>query len=216
MARIVPVLVSVAFASLAACATPGPVTPVEVVEAQAAALRDGDLASAHALLTPKARMVAPQWPRASVLTAPLDPGEVSRTARWEEAGTTLLLERAAGGWRIKSGVLGLMRAGTPEEALTSFSMAILSRDYRALLGLLPDRERPSWTADRLAGALDVPDVRARWVELAKAVRAQAPSLTWIDRARVRASVGGSTIVLVREGGGWKVFDVLPGSDYIPH
>lgn len=215
MTRIVPVLVF-ALSALAACASAGPVTPVEVVEAQATALRDGDLATAHGLLSPAARVTAPQWPRASALTAPLDPGEVSRTARWETGGTTLSLERTGSGWRITGGVLGLMRAGTPEEALTSFALAVLSRDYRALLGLLPDRERPAWTADGLAAVLDAPAVRPAWVGLAKALRGDAAQLTWIDRARVRARIGESTIVLVREDGGWKVFDVLPATVYTPH
>lgn len=215
MARIVPVLTTASL-TLVACATQGPRSPVEVVEAQADAIREGDLATAHGLLTPAAQVEAPQWPRASVLSAPLDPGEVGRTARWGEGASALALERTANGWRITTGVLGLMRAGTPEEALTSFALAVLSRDYRALLGLLPDRERPAWTADGLAAALDAPGIRPQWVTLATEIRGDAAQLTWIDRGRVRARVGDSTIVLVREDGGWKVFDVLPASVYTPH
>ena len=197
----------------AACASSAPVTPVEVVEAQAAAIRAGDLALAHALMTPEARVVAPQWPRAGELADTVDAVEVSRSARWERPGGALVLERAASGWQIRAGVLGLMRAGTPEEALTSFALAILSRDYRALLNLLPERDRPAWTAERLAGAFDTPATRARWVALAQGLRSGSPPLTWIDRARVRAVVGESTVILVREDGGWKVFDVLPASVY---
>ncbi|PKN58415.1 MAG: hypothetical protein CVU56_05995 [Deltaproteobacteria bacterium HGW-Deltaproteobacteria-14] len=196
-----------------ACASSAPVTPVEVVDAQVAAIRAGDLAQAHALLTPEARVVAPQWPRAADVAAPVDAVELSRSARWERAGGALVLERAASGWQIRAGVLGLMRAGTPEEALTSFALAILSRDYRALLNLLPQRDRPMWTADRLAAAFDAPATRARWIALAQGLRGGPAPLTWIDRARVRAAVGESTVVLVREDGGWKVFDVLPASVY---
>lgn len=212
MRSIPPALLTCALL-LPACASTGPVTPVEVVEAQGAAIRGGDLAAAHALLTPEAQAIAPPWPPAARLAAPLDTTEASRTARWDGAGGPLVLERGPGGWQIRAGVLGLMRAGTPEEALTSFALVLLSHDYRALLGLLPERERPAWTAERLAAVFDHPAARARWVALAQILRANGSVLTWTDRTRVRASVGEATVILVREDSGWKVFDVLPATVY---
>jgi len=170
---------------------------------------------AYVLLTQRSQAIAPHWPLAELVAAPLDAVEVARTARWVADGEPLVVERGAQGWRVRSGVLGLMRADTPEEALASFATALVSRDYAALLRLVPEAERASWSVDRLHEVFEDPRVRPRWLALAQALRTEAVVLSWLDRARVRARVGAATVALIREPTGWKVFDVSPASDYTP-
>ena len=177
--------------------------------AQADAIRRGDFATAAGLLSPSALAAAHPWPDAHAVPPELAANETWRGARWDGAGGPLALERGREGWRITEGVLGLMRATTPEQALSSFALAVLSRDYRALLGLMPERDRAAWSSERLAAVFGAHGLEAKWTALAQGLRAGGSKLTWVDRAQVRASLEGTTIVLVREDSGWKIFDVLP-------
>lgn len=205
---------SVGAVVMAACGTvASPSSPAEVVDAQAAALARSDLAAAHALLTREAKALAPLWPPRERVVAVVDAVEVGRVARWSGGSEPLVVERTADGWRLRGGVLGLLRADTPEEALRSFGAALASSDYAAILHLIPESERGSWSVERLHDVFEAPAVRPRWVALAETLRGDGVDVTWLDPSRVSARVAGVTVSLVREAGGWKVFDVTPATDY---
>ncbi len=201
-------------AMLPGCATGPATTPAEVVEAHLAALQRGDLAAAHALLEPRERARAPRLVGGAWAAAATGAQEVSRTAVWPGEGEELTVVRGAQGWQIAAGVLGLFVAQTPEQALATLARAIMARDYEALLALVPRAERAEWTATELAAVLDVEPLRGHWVALAQALSGGGYDLMWIDRARVRVALGEAAVVtLVREGNGWRVFDVAPSALY---
>ncbi|MCB9736261.1 MAG: hypothetical protein H6745_27050 [Deltaproteobacteria bacterium] len=205
---------SVAFA-LAACASTTPSTPVEVVEAQVLAAREGDQRAAWELLTPEARAVAPHAAPPSVLPPPGTAVETERVARWQggpEGGIELV--RGAAGWQVRAGVLGLMRAETPEAALLAFARAVGSRDFDALVGLIPAASRARWTPASLARALDETGSWPSWVALAEAIRAGSGGISARTGDHGVAIFGETTVTLVREGQAWKVFDLAPASVYI--
>jgi hypothetical protein len=153
---------------------------------------------------------------------PVGPAEErARQARWTGAdGPPVLVVRGPAGWRIRSGVLGLTRASTPQEALDTFARALAARDYGTLLGLLPAAERRHWSAARLADVLDAGPRAGAWAALAAALGASAASLSWLDeglraRAVITVGRGQTTILLVREEQAWKILDVLPATTYTP-
>ena len=217
-------LVGCICAASGACASGGERSPSEVTRAQIAWLEAGDEGAALALLTPEARVKAPMWPARGELPSPESVVESERTALW--AGERELeLVRTASGWAIRRGVLSLFRADSPEGALAAFGRALEAGDVGLMLGLLPEESRRLQHAGRLAAAIAAR--AAAWRELGRAIA--AGRVVWGERAAERAeavvtvSEGADTrppaarerrLVLVREATGWKVFDVLPWSEYI--
>ena len=191
-------------------------TPTDVVRAQCAAIIAGDELAAAALLTPEARRRAPLWPAPGDVPDASGVVEAGRLARWD-GERPLELVRVASGWQIRSGVLGLARADTPERALEAFARGILARDWELVAGLLPADAR------RQAGPAHV----ARWIgEGARGERWRRLALALGDRrfrldesrGQIEAHVAGlepaaPTVVLAREPDGWKVFDVRPRVEY---
>lgn len=207
-------LLGAAFA-MSACASSSPTSPVEVVEAHVEAARAGDQRAAWALMTAEARAVAALPPPRARLPPAGTAVEVERVARWREGPEgSIELVRGAAGWQLRAGVLGLMRAETPEAALLAFARAVGSRDFDALLGLMPASSRARWTAATLGRALDEAGTWARWVALAEAIRAGGGELSARTGDQGRATYGDTTVTLVREGQAWKVFDLAPASAYI--
>lgn len=205
---------------LAGCPGVAPVSPAEVAAAQAAALARSDVAEAARWLSEDAVRQAVPWPAPEGV--PAGPArERAREARWTGAeGPPVVVVRGQAGWRIRSGVLGLTRASTPQEALETFARALAARDYGTLLGLLPEAERRHWTAARLAAVLDAGPRAAAWAALATALAAAPPSLSWLDeglraRAVMEVGEGKTTILLIREEQAWKILDVLPTTTYTP-
>ena len=212
-----------AFLILPACpATVIPTSPAEVVAAHLGASSDGERQKASRWLSLEARQRGYRWPEPKDLPRGT-PREVRRNALWGLAsGRRLEVQRESGGWKIRSGILGLDAADTPQQALSIFARAIESRDYGGLIRLMPEAERPRWTAKDLAAVLDKPALRAAWAALAAAIRAnQGPvEVVWVvpgRRARISVSVNGHTaqVELIEQGAAWKVLDVAPRRLYTP-
>lgn len=188
--------------------------PAEVVRAHVEAVRKGDERAALGWLSPEAQARAP------IVGAPMDApdptsvAEVGRSATWE-GGRELLLVRTAEGWRIRRGVLSLFSADSPEGAMSSLARAIEARDLQRVIDLVPSGSRglvdPSQLGALIAG-------HPAWGALARAII--GGHVGWVARERERAeavvAVGGQEhrLVLVREDGGWKVFDVMPRTSYL--
>lgn len=195
----------------------GPRAPAEIVRAQIAALEAGDERGAARWLTPEAQARAPLWPAADRLPAATSIVEVGRSARWD-GDEPVEVSREIGGWRIRAGVLGLARAESPERALDAFGRALVARDWAMVLELMPGSARAGWSEATLGAALSSGTRPARWRVLGEALGAQRYAVTSRDAQRVtaRVTLGDrfAEVVVGRDGGGWKVFDVTPRSEYI--
>lgn len=211
-------------ALIPACASGAELSPSALTRAQIAALEAGDEGAARALLTPEARVRAPLFPERGALPDAGSVVERERTAIWV-GERELELVRTPDGWAIRRGVLALFRADSAEGALAAFGRALGVRDVGLLLGLMPEASRRLHQASRLEASLALRE--GAWRELGRAIAAQR--LEWAlrgpERAEVVVTVGEADdprppaerarrVVLVREAGGWKVFDVLPWSEYI--
>jgi len=217
-------------------------TPTDVTRSQIERLEVGDEGAAGALLSPEARVRAPQWPARADLPTGASVVEVERTARWEgtreltrdggqavagSPGFAILakareleLVRTGSGWGIRRGVLALFAVDSADGALSAFGRALEARDIGLVLALLPEESRrlllPGTFEDAFAAR------EAAWRELGRAIGAQR--VTWAthdgDRAEAVVTVGDGKgtderhLMLVREVTGWKVFDVQPWSGYI--
>lgn len=191
-------------------------TPTDVVRAQCVALVSGDELAAAALLTPEARRRAPLWPAPADVPDASSVVERGRVARWD-GERPLELERVASGWQIRSGVLGLARADTPESALEAFARGVLARDWELVARLLPADARRQADPAHVAGWIGEGARGARWRRLAVALGDKHFRLEE-SRGQIEARVAGleptvPTVVLVREPDGWKVFDVRPRVEY---
>jgi len=208
----------------AGCATqpPGPRAPTEVVRAQIDALERGDEARAASWLTADAQARAPLWPPLSSLPAATSVAEVGRSAVWrgpQGDDAAIVVVRGPRGWQITEGVLGLSHADSPERALDTFGRALVARDWTMVLELLPSDMKAAWSTDRLAQELSRGWRAARWKQLGEALVAARYTMQERTADRARASVkldsGAVTeVAVMREGAGWKVFDVTPRSEYI--
>jgi hypothetical protein len=203
----------------AGCAGTAPLAPADVTRAQIERLTASDEAGAAALLTPKVRVKAPQWPAPADLPSAGSVAEVERTAMW--AGTRELeLVRMQGGWAIRRGVLALFRVDSAEGALAAFGRALEARDTGLVLALMPEESRRLLSPAAFGKAFAARE--AAWRELGRAIGAQrvAWAVRDVERAEAVVTVGEGKaaaeqrVVLVREAGGWKVFDVQPWSGYI--
>ena len=203
-------VVLVATAALAGslgCAGAMPGTPVQVATAQREAIRVGDLRQASSLLTPSAIAQARPWPQLGNLPDG-SADETARLATWQFAdGRRLTLQRDAAGWRVKVGVLGLMGQDTPGAALRSFGLALEAADIVTLQRFIPIAERQGLGVDVLSKFFASAEGRA--------LRAAAPAFQAWDQPlaaaatdnRVIARFDGGEVELIREGQGWKVYDV---------
>ncbi|MFT7581378.1 MAG: hypothetical protein ACI9MR_003054 [Myxococcota bacterium] len=203
-------------ASVTACATVrAPDSPRDVVLAQHAALLHHDVAAATALLTPEAAERAPTWPAPRSLPATESFHETRRVARWTDAvgKEVTAVERGADGWQIRTGVLALLRATTPQEALATFARAVVNRDYDALLRLIPQQSGVAWTPAELAQVLGDSEVGRALEALAIAIQTESGPLDRVSATRAEAKIGASTIILRADADGWKVFDLLPADVY---
>jgi len=186
------------------------------VRAQITALEAGDEGAAARWLTPDAQARAALWPTPEARPSLASVAEVARVARWSDP-EVIELVRGRAGWQIRRGVLGLAHADSPERALLSFGRAIIVGDWAMVLDLVPAELRGSWTAERLGAALSSGRRAERWRALADALTASRYTLGRADGERVVARVdgaGATEVVVVRDGAGWKVFDVLPRNEYI--
>jgi len=200
------------------CAATTPRSPGEVTRAQIVRLEAGDEAGAALLLTPEARVRAPQWPARAELPGVGSVAETERTAMWSGA-RELELVRTGEGWSIRRGVLALFRLDSAEGALTAFGRALDARDVELVSALMPEESRRLLTPGAFERAFAARE--AAWRELGRAIGAKR--VTWIardgDRAEAVVAVsagaaGERRVTLVREANGWKVFDVQPWSEYI--
>ncbi len=189
------------------CATARPTSPVEVAAAWADAQRLGDRAAASRLEAPGAGAgLAQARPAAGAAV------EVSRRAVWQSNQHELAVTGAGLARRLESGVLGLSRATTPDEALALLGRALVAGDFGLLLELLPAAERPRWDAERLAARVASAD---GWGELGRALVSAAVVAEWDGSARAKARVGVTVVHLEREEEGWKVVDLTPRDAYAP-
>ena len=200
------------------CAAAAPVTPVEVTAAHLAAARRLDLQAAASLLEPVERARGREWPAPPPrLRSDVAPVEVGREASWRlpDSGA-LVLWRDAAGYQIRAGVLGLTRASTPRQALSTLARAITARDYGLLLSLLPASERARWSSERLAQALELPEVRAAWEQLALDLVAVDPEPAWLDEGtHLWVQARDVVVYLGREDDGWKILDLRPPARFTP-
>jgi len=206
-------MIALTFACAGAPPLASSMLPEEVVEAQVRSLHDGDELGAYLTLTEEARARAHRWPLRDELPEVGSAREARRTASWPGGERALTLERGAEGWRIRDGVLGLLRARTPEEALRTLARAILSSDWDTLLTLMPERQRAGWSPSRLGERLSAEPLRSRWIALAQAIRDAPPAVVRVGEDRAIWEVDGTRVVLVSEGAAWKVFDVTPAKVY---
>jgi hypothetical protein len=110
---------------------------------------------------------------------------------------------------ITAGVLGLTRASDPGEAAQLFSRAWREQDFGLILSLLPNSERPAWTAESLSRALRAPERIGAIGALAEQLRAGG-SPVWLEpgvRALIETPAG--SLLAIAEDDGWKVADLRP-------
>ncbi len=198
-----------------------PVSPVDVVDAQARALRAGDLARASLLLASSARKRALHWP--SVETIPAGRAtEVERRAQWRvKQGQRVTLVRDAGGWRIlgASAIKQLFVASSPRRALRIFAYGISHGHYDLVLSLMPRSERARWSRMGLQRVLRHRLVAPAWRRLAEQLRAGAFRIRWLEKGKrcvaMLMTPIKTQISLQRETDGWRVVDVRPIKTYSP-
>ena len=204
-------------AFLWACPATVPVSPAEVVDAQARALRAGDLARASSLLALSARRRGLGWP--SSLSVPQAQAvETERRARWRT--TRLSLVRRGKGWKLigLQALRQLFVASSPERALRIFAHGVIHGHYGLLVRMMPASERPHWTGVRLRHALQDPKVSAVWRRLAQKVGAKEYRIRWTVKGKlcvVRIPSLKAEMVLRLEAKGWKILDVRPARTYSP-
>jgi hypothetical protein len=142
--------------------------------------------------------------------------DLARVAAWDEPESLEVARRSDGtGWQIRSGVLASFAALSPEACLERLIEAIATRDASLLKTLVPEELEATISPRELESALLLPS----WSKLSRALAAR--ELRWLsrgsERAEVEVEVGDEahTLVLVREGNVWKVFDVRPWKGYLP-
>jgi hypothetical protein len=131
-------------------------------------------------------------------------GEAIRTAPFEERalvdlagpeGTrTVVLVRENGALRVASGILGVPSLDTPERAIAALHRALVRELEQGVGGVLAEPERSAWVEERSryrdgTAEPDSLDVRIDG-----------------DRAHTITPLG-DEIVLVREGGDWRVLSL---------
>ncbi|MCB9728349.1 MAG: hypothetical protein H6744_04540 [Deltaproteobacteria bacterium] len=185
--------------------------PSQTVDAWRAAAAGHDAEMGRELIVPGSGL----WPEAPSEPAAAGPGsapaatELRSEARWHlDRGRVLVVERSGGAALIASGVLGLTRASEPLEAAVLFARAWRQRDFGLMLSLLPAEERPSWTADLLAQALDTPERAAALTRLCDEIGSGERTLSWLeDERKAWLRMPHGDLLAVEEEDGWKVGDL---------
>ena len=208
--------------SLTACAsTQQNLSPQEVLDAYATALREGRTADAYALLSAEAKKEIPyeSFQRivrenpdevkeiARSLASPASPPRVTAVVT-APSGEALLLVYEGGAWRVDGSAIDLYGQSTPEAALQAFVRAFRNRRYDVLLRFIPDAEREGLGVAELKRAWEGGE-RAELERLVSAVETALPTARLEvtgDRATMAFGAAG-TVELVREKGVWKVEDL---------
>lgn len=208
----------IALAALAGCGA-APTGPEASLRELAAAMRRGDAAASHALMSARYRervslaeleRLFREQPEEILATAAAleQPLAIEEEARAEVGpGETILLERVEGRWRVVSDVLDYYGRGTPRETVRSFVRAIEHRRYDVVLALLPAAERERLSEEGLRAQWEGPG-REEVERLVSALREgldAGPIQETGDRA-VMPYGDRFRVVLVREAGLWCVED----------
>jgi hypothetical protein len=211
-----------ALLALTACASTQPnLSPQEVLDSYATALREGRTADAYALLSAEAKKEIPyeSFQRivrenpdevkeiARSLASPTSPPRVTAVVT-APSGEVLLLVYEGGAWRVDGSAIDLYGQSTPEAALQAFVRAFRNRRYDVLLRFIPDAEREGLGVAELKRAWEGGE-RAELERLVSAVETALPTARLEvtgDRATMAFGAAG-TVELVREKGVWKVEDL---------
>jgi hypothetical protein len=196
--------------------------PAATVAAFGAALGRGDLRGAYGLTSAEFQRRTPFEAFAAGLAAGGEAAALGRRLADEAPAipprvevTLALGERVplvleAGGWRIDGPIDEVWGQGTPRAALRTFVRALDARRYDIVLRLVPDRYRGALSVERLRlyWEGEHKDEHRAFLERVRAA-GTAPLSEAGDEARLSLAPGGE-LVLVREGGAWKIED--PGGE----
>lgn len=179
-----------------------PEGPSATREALARALARGDHQTIAALRQRPASgtevWASPTQPELEALGEAVRTGPMEERALVELAGPegprTVVLVREDGALRVASGVLGVPSLDTPERAIAALHRALVRELEQGVGSLLAEPERSAWLEERSRYR----DGTAEPESLD--VRIQG------DRARTVTPLG-DEIVLVREGGDWRVLTI---------
>jgi hypothetical protein len=216
-------LLALLLASLAlgcAAGTPAPKTPNETLRAYAAALEQGRVEDAYAMLSDEAkrdtsleafrRMVkeSPGEVReiARALARPASPPLVTATIS-TPGGESLLMTYESGQWKVDGSAIDLYAQTTPRLAVTAFVRAFERRRWDVLMRFVPDSKKPGLDPKRLKEAWEGAQ-KQEMDRLVQAVKSALPTASFEevgDRATMPFGAVG-TVQLVREHGAWKIED----------
>ncbi|HEY8432414.1 MAG TPA: hypothetical protein VIL20_28780 [Sandaracinaceae bacterium] len=194
-------------------------TPEGTVAAFAAALRDGRIADAYALMSEsyRRRVSYEEFERYfrdypdEVRETARALGERSGRAEQEAVveygeGETLRLTREGGQWRVSTDVVDFYDQSTPRAALRSFVRAMERGRYDVVLRLVPEADREGMTPERMREAWEG-EGREEVERLVATLRASLDNpieevgdratMHYGDRFRVQ---------FVREDGVWRIED----------
>ncbi|MBN1609934.1 MAG: hypothetical protein JW940_25120 [Polyangiaceae bacterium] len=199
-----------------------PATPREALVSYAAALEEGRIEDAYALLSEDAkreltfdafrRMVLenPEGMRdiAEQLTRPSGPPQVTATVT-TPGGQTLLLVYENGQWRVDASAIDLYSQADPKRAISSFIRAFDHRRYDILLRFVPDDERQGLGEAQLREAWEG-EQQQQMQQTVRALEAALPTAE-VEQLGERATMAfgaAGTVQLVREHGEWKIEDIV--------
>ncbi len=192
--------------------------PREVLSDYAAALDEGRVSDAYALLSDEAKKSLPYdaFQRmvqenadevrqvSKSLLRPSGPPRVTATVV-APSGESLLLVYEDGAWRVDGSAIDLYGQGSPKAALSSFVRAFENQRWDVLMRFVPESEREGLDAKKLE-TFWTGDQKEELQRLTQALKAALPTarLEVIgDRATLAYGAGG-TIELLLEGGRWKI------------
>ena len=190
-----------------------------MLDGYAAALREGRVRDAYAMLSEDAKKTMPfeAFDRmlkenpdevkaiAVALARPSGASLVTATVT-APTGETLLLVYEDGRWRVDGSAIDLYSQASPEAAVASFVRAFENKRYDVLLRFVPDREKADGLDKKLLEKAFSSEQKEEMERLTQALKAALPSAKFEkvgDRATMSYGAGGS-VELVDEGGVWKI------------
>jgi hypothetical protein len=199
-----------------------PATPREALQSYAAALREGRVDDAYAMLSDDARheltfeafkrmvLENPEGMRdiAEQLTRPSGPPQVTATVT-TPGGQALLLVYEDGRWRVDASAIDLYSQADPKRAVASFVRAFDNRRFDILLRFVPDHERQGLGEAQLKGAWEG-EQKQDIEQTVRALEAALPTAQ-VEQLGERATMAfgaAGTVQLVREHGAWKIEDIV--------
>lgn len=219
LGSIAPLLAVAALACACNKPTSSP-NPRAALDAYTAALAEGRVQDAYALLSAEAkrdmsseafeRMVRENPSELRVLIEALerptaDPYVTARVTAPD--GETLLMVYEDGAWRIDASAVDLYGQKTPAQALRSFVRAYENQRYDILLRFVPEAHREGLDAEKLKQAWEGEQKE----EMDRLVAALTAGLaeTQVELVGERATIAygsAGTVELLREHGAWKIED----------